>query len=550
MRKFFTSLVACALLVVSGGFASAQQSLSKAEQDAIKNEVLPAVFEQIKEQAGIDILGWANPQLSNASISGFPVFDSGNVLRSGGSKTITLQPDSIIVTLPSSMPQFVATLLGGGYVKVTFAGYDKKEIPVPVGDYMMELNLPAQIKVASPKMDLFTLNFDSKLGEGKKLPFTMKVDMTVDNPLLQGVFEDKKLDLISLVVEPDKEANINAKLNLEAGLKMLAGMLEKMAGSKVDLPDAFLLKVNLTELLLNSKVPCSLFAVEGEITLPLGDAVIGLNLTAGFPLSYVEVTKYEKGKADEWIKLWMEKVDTDSKNIEHLNVHKYKYKNAEKKDSTYQCSTAIIATKNLVTKMPTLLSKNIAQSLVTNVANQMLSTQEYLVGNLSIYHYDKEKLPAVIEPVFEADLSIAMGDKGEQYVKIKMTEHDEDGNDITYVKLSFMGEKKEMVKVDIIPDEETNPALVTAYISSNIYGVATNNEKIEAPSWTIIPAREGIRVQNIDKATYQIVSMTGATVSAGTIAGDVVIPTSSLVRGKYIFVVKANGIQQAVKFIH
>lgn len=546
MRKFFTSLVACALLVVSGGFASAQQSLSKAEQDAIKNEVLPAVFEQIKEQAGIDILGWANPQLSDASISGFPVFDSGNVLRSGGSKTITLQPDSIIVTLPSSVPQVVATLLGGGYVKVTFAGYDKKEIPV--GDYMMELNLPAQIKVASPKMDLFTLNFDSKLGEGGKLPFTMKVDMTVDNPLLKGVFEDKKLDLISLVVE-HKEANINAKLSLEAGLKKLAGMLEKIAGSKVDLPDAFLLTVKLTEL-DNFRVPCSLFAVAREITLPLGDAVIGLNLTAGFPLSYVEVTKYEMGKADEWIKLWMKKVDTDSKNSERLDVHKYKYKDAEKKDSTYQCSTAIVASKNLVAKMPTLLSKNIAQSLITNVANQMLSTQEYLVGNLSIYHYDKEKLPEVVEPVFEADLSIAMGDKGVQYVKIKMTEYDEDGNDITYVKLSFMGEKKEMVKVDIIPDEETNPALVTAYISSNVYGVATNNEKIEAPSWTIIPAREGIRVQNIDKATYQIVSMTGATVSVGTIAGDVVIPTSSLVRGKYIFVVKANGIQQAVKFIH
>lgn len=541
MRKFFTSLVACALLVVSGGFASAQQSLSKAEQDAIKNEVLPAVFEQIKEQAGIDILGWANPQLSDASISGFPVFDSGNVLRSGGSKTITLQPDSIIVTLPSSVPQSVATLLGGRYVKVTFAGYDKKEISV--GNYMMELNLPAQIKVASPTIkELLTLNFSTKLGEGKTLPFTMKVDMSLFG---------KKMDLISLVVEPDKEANINAKLNLEAGSKMLAGMLEKMAGSKVDLPDAFLLKVNLTELLLNSKVPCSLFAVAGKITLPLGDAVIGLNLTGGFPLNYVEVTKYEKGKADEWIKLWMEKVDTDSKNIEHLNVHKYKYKDAEMKDSTYQCSTAIIASKNLVAKMPTLLSKNIAQSLVANVANQMLSTQEYFpVGNLSIKHYDKEKDPEVGKPVFDADLSVAMGDKGVQYVKIKMTEYDEDGNDITYVKLSFMGEKKEMVKVDIIPDEETNPALVTAYISSNVYGVATNNEKIEAPSWTIIPAREGIRVQNIDKATYQIVSMTGATVSAGTIAGDVVIPTSSLVRGKYIFVVKANGIQQAVKFIH
>jgi len=153
----------------------------------------------------------------------------------------------------------------------------KKEIPV--GDYMMELNLPAQIKVASPKMDLFTLNFDSKLGEGKKLPFTMKVDMTVDNPLLEGVFEDKKLDLISLVVEQDKEANFNAKLSLEAGLKKLAGMLENMLKSKVDLPDAFLLTVKLTEL-DNFRVPCSLFAVAGEITLPLGDAVIGLNLSS------------------------------------------------------------------------------------------------------------------------------------------------------------------------------------------------------------------------------------------------------------------------------
>ena len=71
-------------------------------------------------------------------------------------------------------------------------------------------------------------------------------------------------------------------------------------------------------------------------------------------MNYVEVTKYEKGKADEWIKLWMAKVDTDSKNIERLDVHKYKYKDAEMKDSTYQCSTAIIATKNLVAKMPTL----------------------------------------------------------------------------------------------------------------------------------------------------------------------------------------------------
>lgn len=550
MKKFFTSVLASAFLIASGESVYAQQSFSKADQDVIKKEVLPAVFEQIKEQAGIDILGWAHPQFSDASISGFPVFDSGSTLRSAGAKNIQVQPDSIIVYLPSSVPSFVPAMLGE-YVKVTFAGYDKKEIPV--GNYNMELNLPDKIIVASPKMSLVTFNFSSTLEEGKILPFTMDVDMTVDNDLLLGIFKDKKLDLISLVAQQSETGSIDANLNIEAGLKNLVGTIGDITKSKVSVPDGFLLSVNVGSLFYTSNVPCSLYAVTGKQKLPMGDAVIGLNLTGGFPLSYVDVTSYEKGQADEWEKLWMDAVDVDNENVKRLDVHKYEYKDSQKKDSTYQRSTAIQATSGLFSLMQSMPSRNIAQSLVTRVANQMLA-DNLQAGQLSIWHYNKENASAAVQQVFDASMDLVIGKHGLTDVVIKMTEYadddDEKKNDISFVKLSFTGEKRDKIKVEYILDDEKNKASVIAYISSNVLNAVTSNEQIATPSWSITPSREGIRVRNIEKAAYQVISMTGATVSSGTIAGDVVIPTSSLAKGKYIFVVNANGMQQAVKFIH
>ena len=80
MRKLFTSVVAALCLAAPVGTLSAQntQQLTEAQKEAIKKEVLPVVFEQIKEQAGIDILGWANPKLSD-TFAGIPVLESSNL---------------------------------------------------------------------------------------------------------------------------------------------------------------------------------------------------------------------------------------------------------------------------------------------------------------------------------------------------------------------------------------------------------------------------------------------------------------------------------------
>ena len=89
----------------------------------------------------------------------------------------------------------------------------------------------------------------------------------------------------------------------------------------------------------------------------------------------------------------------------------------------------------------------------------------------------------------------------------------------------------------------------TAYFTSNIAGVVTANESVEESVATmkVVPVQNAIRVTNVDKATYRIVSMTGAVVASGHINGDTYISTASLSQGIYIVAVEANGTLQSVK---
>lgn len=59
MKKVFTS-ISMALCLVASSFTTSAQTvqLSEAQKTEIQKEVLPVVFEQIKEQTGLDILGW------------------------------------------------------------------------------------------------------------------------------------------------------------------------------------------------------------------------------------------------------------------------------------------------------------------------------------------------------------------------------------------------------------------------------------------------------------------------------------------------------------
>lgn len=534
MKKFFTSVLACALLSISGTPVSAQQSIGKAEQDMITKEVLPAVFEQIKEHAGIDILGWAHPEISASSIYGIPGLESSNLLRSA-SQTITAKPDSILLPMPSSLKPL------GDQVKLTFSDYEK--ITLPTGAVPVELNLPKQIKITTPRIALATIYFTPTVEEGNILPFTLKAAMSIDFTLLRyESFYTPKMDLVTVSIKQSETGSIDANVIIETGLKVLL----KEFTDETSFPDGFLLSMDLTGM-VNSQLPCSLYTISGEQKIPMGEAVLGLNIGKEFPISYVDVKEYEEGKATENHKMWMEVIDLDTRSVVQLDVHKYKFNNLEKTDSTYERSTTIRATSHLGNFTTLKSTKDVARGLVTRVANQMLANQTIPVGELSIWQYDKNSLKTVVTPVFDADVTMSMDESG-VVALIDMQTYDEGEPDpeSEQVKISFTGALKDQVKVEFIEDNETK---ATAYLTSNILGV-TSSEKIAAPDWTIVPTQEGIRVQNIEKASYQIISMTGSTISAGTISGDAVIPVSSLAKGKYIFVVKANGKQQAVKFIH
>ena len=96
---------------------------------------------------------------------------------------------------------------------------------------------------------------------------------------------------------------------------------------------------------------------------------------------------------------------------------------------------------------------------------------------------------------------------------------------------------------------DANTTYGTAYFTSNIAGVITANESVEESVATmkVVPTQNAIRVTNVDKGTYRIVSMTGAVVASGHINGDTYIPTASLAQGIYIVAVEANGTLQSVK---
>ena len=151
MRKLFTSVMAALCMAAPLSTLSAQQTqLTEAQKEAFKKEVLPVVFEQIKEQAGIDILGWANPQLSN-TFAGIPVLESSS-LRAAATDPMTVHPDSVVVSLTSlgvdaaSIPVVGAMI--GNEVTITFEGYETKTLPIfTVGSHPITVDLPQTINV-------------------------------------------------------------------------------------------------------------------------------------------------------------------------------------------------------------------------------------------------------------------------------------------------------------------------------------------------------------------------------------------------------------------
>lgn len=544
MKNFFTSVMAALFMAAPVGNLSAQtsQQLTKSQEEAIKKELLPVVFEQIKEQAGIDILGWANPQLTN-TLSSIPMLESSN-LRAAAANTVNVKPDSITVNLKAlglniSSTPIVGNLIGDK-VNILFQGYDTKTLPlVSIGGAPVTVEMPETILVmGKAETPIMTINFKSVEGSTKLL------DMEVELSLLSV----SKYDLLGCSLEQDMNTDLTAKVDIREDLrnlaKTIAGVIggddsnAQLAGLDVD----YEVSVGLSGL-VNMAIPASLFAIpEGSATtarIPMGDAVVSLDLSNSMmPISKIDVTSYEAGKASAWslFKLDASKTTTSTSAVTKIDIDKYSHSTAEKKDTSFVEKTVITMT-DLTPSLPTT-AKSAVQGVITRVVNELANDGKATWYELNITKTEKEQ-------------------EAKEIVSIKVSPYMSGTNAIADIDIvadgsaylvrataDLPGSKK--IAVDVIQGETS---FATAYFTSNIAGVITSNESVQVSDVKVIPTTNAIRVLNADKACYQIYSITGAMMANGTIAGDAYISTANLAKGIYIVVVEANGVKQSVKFI-
>lgn len=544
MKNFFTSVMAALFMAAPVGNLSAQtsQQLTKSQEEAIKKELLPVVFEQIKEQAGIDILGWANPQLTN-TLSSIPMLESSN-LRAAAANTVNVKPDSITVNLKAlglniSSTPVVGNLIGDK-VNILFQGYDTKTLPlVSIGGAPVTVEMPETILVmGKAETPIMTINFKSVEGSTKLL------DMEVELSLLSV----SKYDLLGCSLEQDMNTDLTAKVDIREDLrnlaKTIAGVIggddsnAQLAGLDVD----YEVSVGLSGL-VNMAIPASLFAIpEGSATtarIPMGDAVVSLDLSNSMmPISKIDVTSYEAGTASAWslFKLDASKTTTSTSAVTKIDIDKYSHSTAEKKDTSFVEKTVITMT-DLTPSLPTT-AKSAVQGVITRVVNELANDGKATWYELNITKTEKEQevkeiVSIKVSPYMSGTNAIADIDivaDGSAYL-VRAT-------------ADLSGSKK--IAVDVIQGETS---FATAYFTSNIAGVITSNESVQVSDVKVIPTANAIRVLNADKASYQIYSITGAMMANGTIAGDAYISTANLAKGIYIVVVEANGVKQSVKFI-
>lgn len=540
MKKIFTSVIAALCLAAPAGNLSAQtsQQFTKSQEEAIKKELLPVVFEQIKEQAGIDILGWANPQLTN-TFSSIPVLESSS-LRAATANAINVKPDSITVNVKAlgvdvSSDPMIGNFIGDK-VNILFQGYDTKTLPlVSIGGAPITVEMPETILVmGKTEIPIVALNFKSVEGSDKLLD--MEVKMSILGTL--------NFDLLGCSLEQDLYTDLTANVDIRDGLRDLIKFFDDsedsaiLAGLNMD----YEVTVGLSGL-ANMAIPASLFAIPetGAATarVPMGDAVVYLNLTNSMmPISKVDVTSYTAGNASAWslFKLDASKTTTSTSAVTKIDIDKYSHSSAEKKDTTFVEKTVITMT-DFTSSLPTT-AKAAVQSVITRVVNELANE-----GKATKY-----------------ELSIAKsksGEEAEELVSIKVSPYISGTNAIADIDIVAGGSAylvratadmagSQKIAVDVIKDETT---YATAYFTSNILGAVTSNESVQVTDVKVIPMANAIRVLNADKASYQIYSISGAMMANGTIAGDAYISTANLAKGIYIVVVEANGVKQAVKFV-
>ena len=560
MKKVFTSISMALCLMASSFTTSAQTAqLSEAQKKEIQKEVLPVVFEQIKQQAGLDILGWAQPQLTSDFIGSLPVLNAQSGLRATEPTAFNVKPDSIMVNV-AAIPDIPPVMVGMmGDIKVSFDNHKKIIVPL-IGEMVfgrgVEIEMPGVINVTSSKLgELAVINITTTGGEGDLIPFTMDMTISIMNSEVTPMLG------ISFTQNTTTHA-FEAAVDLQAGMRAIMELIKGFSGETTETEEPaldYVVSINLPGMLATGELPVSLYGIlesAPDNRIPMGDAAVALDLTGKMPVKYIGLTSYENAVAKGWRKLWFNMEQKTAQDLV-LTIDNYVYTTEAKTDSAFGGKTII--TMSDYSKSMTLTN---AQSALRSVIDRVVS-ELATEGKASMYEMQISTIVGDINadgildnkdamPVMDIHVTPSVsGTNMLAAINIKSYDYDEETGIPTVTEMDVnaaLSMTSEVIKVDVVPAGAAAP-LASAYLKSNAFGVVTSNDDITINTVKVTPVDGGIYIDNSGKATYRIVNMSGATIANGTVSGDnAYISTSSLAKGVYVIVVTENGVSQSVKF--
>lgn len=549
MKKVFTS-ISMALCLVASSFTTSAQTvqLSEAQKTEIQKEVLPVVFEQIKEQTGLDILGWAQPQLTKDFIQSLPVLNTQSGFRADSPTPYSVKPDSIVINMKA-----INTGIGllTGDIKVDFEDYTTRTIPM-VGDMLLgrplTIDVPGKIQVISSRMgEVAEITIEVTGEDGQLVPFGM--DMAIS---LLGKGAEPLLNF-SFVQNPATSLLLEATVDIQEGMHSIWGLVKGML-QLPELPQLdYKITVNLSGI-FTGELPMSLYGIpeSGEAKeLPMGDAVVALDLNKTIPVNYINVTSYENAQANRWSKYTFIQEQAASGMTVAIEDHTAIEGNWEQLKYNGAFIIRMSDSKSTVADV-----KTAAQTVIERVVSELATTGEASIYTMSITKSIDSNGDGVRDnndievPVMDIEVTPSISGTN-AIADINIKSYKQEDTDVvidTEMNLKATADLagSKVIKIEIMQGDVT---MGSAYFTSNIAGIVTSNDDITINTVKVTPVEGGIYIDNSGKATYRIVNMSGATIANGTVSGDnAYISTSSLAKGIYVIVVTENGVSQSVKF--
>lgn len=540
MKKIFTCIsLAAATFMATTPVMAQQQKLTDKEKAAVIEAIVPAMFEQVKQVSGIDIIELAKPNIENVLSS--PVFGTASTLRAETliANPITVQPDSMKVNLSEISKDIPAMF---SQITLKMSNYYTANLSSTNG-LPIELNLP---KTISTTILGSTVSLNFELGKQTGLlpfdSFTAKLDLGGLSELA-GVMGIKGGELFSLKEKATNAGMFDYNVTIGESLRSVIALLEKDEEEKTTIPN-FLIKTNMTQQ-AKGLVEASLYAVpttSSTVQVPMGDAQVYLNLKAAatgkMSPDSILLTSYKNGQKEGYRKLAtkMEQkgqnfVITSQDSTKTLNATEWKWSATE---------TITMTNRTNATEAKAIVAETITRAIAELAATGTTNPYSMVVTKTSDMNGDGQVAAAETITLLKADVTTAMGGSVTApamnvVVKIQ-TPNDTDGQltegmDIA-INLPLKGDK---VVADFTPVGYDKP-VATMYVKSDAMGIITDNETIEndVEEVTVSTNASGLYVKN-GKGNYVIVNMVGKVVSTGIITSDEqYISTPNMPNGIYM----------------